>query len=100
MGRTRQKATDETQMKHRWPLSVSICVSSVVSAVCFLCSLAIGYVLVASLSSHAFAADPDALRHKQQAQEKARALAGELIAAVLDVQLRQLEENGLKSLPV
>jgi hypothetical protein len=39
---------------------------------------------------------PDVYRRKQQAQEKARALAVELIDAVLDVQLRQLEENGLK----
>ncbi|HMC12665.1 MAG TPA: hypothetical protein VKH44_15300, partial [Pirellulaceae bacterium] len=46
------------------------------------------------------AADTDALRHKQQAQEKARAMAGELVGAVLDVQLRQLDENGLKSLPI
>ncbi|HZN36335.1 MAG TPA: hypothetical protein VFB80_21045, partial [Pirellulaceae bacterium] len=34
-------------------------------------------------------------RRKQQAQEKARALAGELVNAVLDIQLRQLAENGL-----
>src|SRR5205814_6490388 len=47
----------------------------------------------------AIAADADSLRHKQQAQEKARALASELILGVLDIQLRQLEENGLKSLP-
>ena len=39
----------------------------------------------------AAAAEPDALRQKQQAQERARALAGELINVVLDVQLRQLE---------
>ena len=42
------------------------------------------------------AADADAFRRKQQAQEKARGLAGELVGAVLDIQLRQLEENGLK----
>jgi len=48
----------------------------------------------------AAAAENDALRAKQQAQEKARAMAGELISAVLDIQLRQLEENGLASLPI
>src|SRR5262245_38591027 len=37
----------------------------------------------------------DVYRRKQQAQEKARALAGELVNAVLDIQLRQLAENGL-----
>ncbi|HEX5106499.1 MAG TPA: hypothetical protein VFV87_21920 [Pirellulaceae bacterium] len=48
----------------------------------------------------AAAADVDSLRSKQQAQEKARSLATELVSAVLDIQLRQLEENGLKSLPI
>ncbi|MEX2026055.1 MAG: hypothetical protein WEH44_02125, partial [Pirellulaceae bacterium] len=37
----------------------------------------------------------EVFRRKQQAQEKARALAGELVNAVLDIQLRQLAENGL-----
>src|SRR5262245_15173400 len=45
-------------------------------------------------------ADADALRRKQQAQEKARSLAVELVSSVLDIQLRQLEENGLKTLPI
>jgi hypothetical protein len=55
---------------------------------------------VALMSFAACGAEPDALRSKQQAQEKARALAGELVSAVLDIQLRQLEENDLKSLPI
>ena len=46
-------------------------------------------LLVGVSTCAALAADTDALRHKQQAQEKARALAGELVSAVLDVQLRQ-----------
>src|SRR5262245_30646523 len=46
------------------------------------------------------AADDDALRQKQQAQVQARALAEELVSAVLDIQLRQLDENGLQSLPI
>src|SRR5688572_22626682 len=54
-----------------------------------LCALALA-------CSVAAAADADAFRRKQQAQEKARALAGELVGAVLDIQLRQLEENGLQ----
>ena len=52
------------------------------------------------LIAAAAAADGDAFRRKQQAQEKARGLAGELVSAVLDIQLRQLEENGLKGLPI
>src|SRR5205814_9933928 len=56
--------------------------------------------VAAFLVCAATAADTDLLRHKQQSQEKARALAGELVSAVLDIQLRQLEENGLKSLPI
>src|SRR5688500_10135367 len=51
-------------------------------------------------ASAAWAVDGDALRRKQQAQEKARSLAVELVSAVLDIQLRQLEENGLKGLPI
>src|SRR4051794_14106091 len=44
--------------------------------------------------------EADNLRRKTQAQEKARALAGELVASVLEIQMRQLEENGLKGLPI
>src|SRR5207249_11758281 len=42
----------------------------------------------------------DQLRQKQQGQAQARAAAQELVAAVLDLQLRQLDENGLKLLPI
>src|SRR5262245_57503948 len=57
-------------------------------------------VLTALFALSALAADGDSLRAKQLAQEKARAMAGELVSAVLDIQLRQLEENGLASLPI
>ena len=40
-------------------------------------------------------AEGDNIRRKAQAQERARALAGELVGSVLDIQMRQLEENGL-----
>ncbi|MBM4003012.1 MAG: hypothetical protein FJ295_06940 [Planctomycetes bacterium] len=46
------------------------------------------------------AADPDGLRSKQQLHDKARLLARELVSGVLDVQLRQLRENGLDKQPV
>ncbi|HUE73665.1 MAG TPA: hypothetical protein VMP01_22495 [Pirellulaceae bacterium] len=53
-------------------------------------------VIVAMVAMPALAQqDSDVFRRKQQAQEKARALAGELVNAVLDIQLRQLAENGL-----
>jgi hypothetical protein len=56
------------------------------------------FAAVMALAAHG--EKQDALRSKLQAQEKARALAGELVTAVLDIQLRQLEENGLKALPI
>ncbi|RLS76393.1 MAG: hypothetical protein DWI03_09280, partial [Planctomycetota bacterium] len=40
------------------------------------------------------------LTRQRDLQEQARAMAKELISSVLDVQLRQLEENGLGTLPV
>ena len=55
---------------------------------------------LAVLAGSALSVDEDALRRKQLAQEKARSLAGELVSAVLDIQIRQLEENGLKTLPI
>ena len=56
--------------------------------------------LATSQAAEATPAAGDSFRRKQQAQEKARALAGELVAGVLDIQIRQLEENGLKSLSI
>src|SRR4029453_13061793 len=61
---------------------------------------AIAFLVTGLVVASAGAADGDAFRRKQQAQEKARGLAGELIGAVLDIQLRQLEENGLKRRPI
>src|SRR5688500_19068888 len=61
---------------------------------------ALAVLIVFCMGASALGAESDALRRKQQAQEKARALAGELVAGVLDIQLRQLEENGLKDLSI
>ena len=44
--------------------------------------------------------DPFALRSKQEAQERARQMARDLVSGILEVQLEQLEENGLTTLPV
>ena len=43
----------------------------------------------------ACAADTEGIRGKQQIHDKARLLARELLSSVLDIQLRQLRENGL-----
>jgi hypothetical protein len=48
----------------------------------------------------AFGVETDTIRRKQQAQEKARLLATELVGNVLDIQVTQLEENGLTKLPI
>ena len=40
----------------------------------------------------------DALRAKQDAQQRAREMARELVSGMLDVQLKQLEQNGLQKL--
>jgi hypothetical protein len=42
----------------------------------------------------------DNLRSRQEAQQRARTMAKELVSSVLEVQLQQLEENGLKELPL
>ena len=44
------------------------------------------------------AADADSLQVKQRAQQRAREMAHELVSRILDLQLRQLEENGLSHL--
>ncbi len=47
-------------------------------------------------ASWTMAADSAALRRQQQAQEKARSITRQLVSRILDIQLRQLEENGLR----
>ncbi|MFT5526947.1 MAG: hypothetical protein ACI9HK_004929, partial [Pirellulaceae bacterium] len=47
-----------------------------------------------------FGVDSDDLQSKHVAQEKARTLARELVSSVLDIQLRQLKENGLGERPI
>jgi hypothetical protein len=44
--------------------------------------------------------DVELLRRKQEIQQRARDLARELVSSILDIQLQQLEENGLQSLPL
>src|SRR5579863_3864776 len=62
--------------------------------------LLIAAILFALVPSAARAVDTDALRRKQDSQERARDMARQLVTGILDVQLQQLEENGLKELPL
>ena len=57
-------------------------------------------VLLATTAYSSLAAEKDNYRQKQQSQEKARGLARELVQSVLDIQLRQLKENGMEKVPV
>ncbi|HKD36325.1 MAG TPA: hypothetical protein VKB78_05975, partial [Pirellulales bacterium] len=60
----------------------------------------VGTTLMAA-SGHAASDSPlsaDALRAKQDAQQRAREMARELVSGILDVQLKQLEQNGLQKL--
>ncbi|HAY79044.1 MAG TPA: hypothetical protein DCY79_04485, partial [Planctomycetaceae bacterium] len=57
-------------------------------------------VLIMSTATGLLAVEPDAFRARREAQEKARKLAGQLVSGVLDIQIRQLRENGLSELPV
>ena len=56
--------------------------------------------VVATFASPARAVDKDALRRKQDAQERAREMARQVVTGVLEIQLQQLEENGMKELPL
>ena len=55
-----------------------------------------GLVLLAATGSVvAQVLEPEALQRKQEDQQRARTMTRELLGGVLDIQLRQLEENGL-----
>ena len=57
--------------------------------------LAICVAAAAAVPARAEAVKVEALRQKQQQQQRARELARDLVSGILDVQLQQLEENGL-----
>ncbi|MBI5760689.1 MAG: hypothetical protein HZA46_19395 [Planctomycetales bacterium] len=63
------------------------------------CSLVV-MLIVAGGGSTANGEPADNLRSRQEAQQRARTMARELVSSVLEVQLQQLEENGLKELPL
>lgn len=57
-------------------------------------------VLVVLVTTGAAGDDAESLHQRQKAQEQALSIAQDLVAAVLDTQLQQLDENGMKSLPI
>ena len=62
-----------------------------------------GVLVVVGTPPHAADPSPAAARAplpSRDAQERARAMARELVATALDVQMRQLEDNGLERLPL
>src|SRR5262245_9602938 len=58
------------------------------------------FLVAVFVATSVLAVEADNIRRKQLAQEKARLLATELVSGVLDIQLTQLEENGLVKLPI
>ncbi|MCY2992952.1 MAG: hypothetical protein NTY19_34485, partial [Planctomycetota bacterium] len=61
----------------------------------------VALVLVLGLiGSQTLADDAEPMRRKQQAQEKARVMARDLVSNILDLQIRQFRENGLDDLPI
>lgn len=62
--------------------------------------LLVGSGLMCVPEARAQVLEPEALQRKRVDQERARRMARELIVGVLEIQLRQLEENGLQELPI
>src|SRR5258708_1263148 len=62
--------------------------------------LALLWVVLLVPASAVRPADDASLRRRQDAQERAREMARKLVTGILEVQLQQLEENGLKELPL
>jgi hypothetical protein len=58
------------------------------------------FTLLLALAAPAFAVDEADLARRQADQRQARAMAREMVSTVLDLQLRQLDENGLTDLPL
>ncbi|MEX0641858.1 MAG: hypothetical protein WD468_04115, partial [Pirellulales bacterium] len=56
--------------------------------------------MLAALAGRAEAVDTENLRTKEQAQHRATEMARELVGTILDLQLRQLEENRLQNLQI
>ena len=56
--------------------------------------------LLAGMAAAAGAVDEKVLERKQEDQQRARAMARELISSILDIQIQQLEENGLQEMEI
>ena len=62
--------------------------------------LAAFFLATASVPESATAVDKLALRRKQIDQQRARAMAQKLVSSAVDLQIHQLEDNGLTELPI
>ena len=60
-----------------------------------LCAGIVLYIVAAPAMAQVL--EPEALQRKQEDQQRARTMTRDLLGGVLDVQLRQLEENGLSN---
>ncbi|NQV27085.1 MAG: hypothetical protein HQ518_22280 [Rhodopirellula sp.] len=58
------------------------------------------FLTMASIPEPAHAVDKLALRRKQIDQQRARAMAQKLVSSAVDLQIHQLEDNGLTELPI
>ncbi len=89
----------------RWILTFTATLSCLwIQSADFLGAAGAGKVMAAeSVASGSKSAEPrtsDAMRNKQEAQQRARGMAKELITGILDIQIKQLKENGLDKLPI
>ena len=55
---------------------------------------------LASIDAPQSPLSPEALRARQELQQRARDMARELVGSILDGQLKQLEQNGLQKLEI
>jgi hypothetical protein len=62
--------------------------------------LAVLMLTLAGVPESVTAVDKLALRRKQIDQQRARAMAQKLVSSAVDLQIHQLEDNGLTELPI
>ena len=78
----------------------TIAASRLVNGRIFIAIFAAILLTVASVPESATAVDKLALRRKQIDQQRARAMAQKLVSSAVDLQIHQLEDNGLTELPI
>ena len=63
-------------------------------------AILVGLAVAMGVTSFSLAVDKLSLRRKQIDQQRARAMAQKLVSTAVDLQLNQLEDNGLTDLPI